>query len=204
MSRRSSYIAWTCGSVCAVMVVLTCTGNIELARPFEGAHRILECARDVSEGVVYLGGRPVEAHAHRADPEVAKPVDCLSLQQRRRARRDRHVNRERAPVLDQLGNVRPLERVAAGQDEHAAKLLDAAHQGLALLGAELARVAMRNRARSAMLTREVARDRRLPIDVARLATVKEPRVIGSDGFKLHQLCSFSRTTPPRRSAQFSG
>ena len=44
------------------------------------------------------------------------------------------MNRKRAAVLDQLADVGALEWVAAGEHQHAAELLDAPHQGLALFG----------------------------------------------------------------------
>ena len=124
-----------------------------------------------------LPGGPIEAHAHRGDPELAKPDDRLSLELGCRARRDRDLDWKAPGVLDQLEEIGALERIASRENEHASELFHLLHQRLAFLGAELARVAMRDGAGAAVLASQVAGDRRLPIDVSRRAFVKEPRVL---------------------------
>jgi hypothetical protein len=75
------------------------------------------------------------------------------------------IRRPIGPVLDQLDHVRPLERIAAGEDEERpAEAAHVVHHPPRFVGAQLLRVSVGHRFGAAVLAGEVAGAGRFPDD----------------------------------------
>jgi hypothetical protein len=151
-------------------------GQLRFAGPLERVERALQRSFHAAEVVVGLLGATVDADAQGGHAVIGEGVHHLAAEQRSGRRRDAHRHVERARVVDELEEIRPLDRIAAGHDQHAAELLDAADQGLALLRVELVRVATGDGVGAAVLAGEVASDGHLPVDVAGSVGVDEGTV----------------------------
>ncbi|MPM30032.1 hypothetical protein SDC9_76574 [bioreactor metagenome] len=107
--------------------------------PPGGGVRPLEAA----EGVVGLRPGPVQGQRDGLRPRGVQLGQPFGGELRRHRRRQRHRQPGRRPVRDQLGQVRPLERVATGQHDQRAWRVpsgDVVQQRLALVGGELTRI----------------------------------------------------------------
>ncbi len=69
------------------------------------------------KAVVNLGSRAVQRNGQSDQTGLLELEDGLARQQRRGAGSQRHMHALAGGVADQLEDVRPLQRVAAGQDE---------------------------------------------------------------------------------------
>ena len=83
-----------------------------------GVQRPAEHPGHAAEPVVDLRGRAVQAQRDRPRAGLVQRGEAAGGQRRRARRRDRDRQPEPGPAPDQVEQVRPLERVAAGEHEH--------------------------------------------------------------------------------------
>ena len=117
LPASSSAMASTWATLRRVIVVLTCTGIFERSGEIEHLHRPLEAPVEAAKGVVRGGIGAVEADAQRADAGLAHALERLEGGQRRGRGRQRRLQSEGGGVADQLRQIGPLQRIAAGEDQ---------------------------------------------------------------------------------------
>jgi hypothetical protein len=102
----------------------------------EHLHCPPEAAPPAAKGVVRGGVGPVEADAQAAHARGARAGESVGRGQRRGRGRQRNLKPLADGVLDKLKNIRPLERIASGQDQRgpARKRSDLVDQSLRLFG----------------------------------------------------------------------
>ena len=109
----------------------------------------------------------VERERNRAHPGVLEAPDLLRSEQFRRARSDRDGQAEPRSGRDEVPQVGPLERVAAGEHhvrERLAERVEAFEQMQTFGGGQLLRIALSDRLCPAMPARQIAGPRELPIN----------------------------------------
>ena len=126
-----------------VIVVFTCTAMSSRRASASISHGAIEAALPAAKGVVRRGVGAVEADAQPPHAGLPRALEGLERGQRRGRGRQRHLQPGRHGVADQLEQVGPLQRIAAGQHQHrpARKAGDLIEQGLGLVGRKLVRVA---------------------------------------------------------------
>ena len=116
------------------MVVFTCTASRSVRALASISQRALEAALPAAEGVVRRGVGAVEADAQPPHAGLPRALERLERGQRRGRGRQRHLQPRRRRMADQLEQVGPLQRIAAGHHQHrpARKAGDLIEQGLRL------------------------------------------------------------------------
>ena len=111
----------------------------DIARVPQGEHGAVEGAGDAAEIVVRGGVGPVQADGHAGDAGILESVDGFGGQQRSGAGGDVGAQADFDAVADQVVEVRPFQRIAAGEDhERLAEGADLVEQAVSLIGGQFA------------------------------------------------------------------
>lgn len=132
--------------------------------------RLVEDVPDLAEPVVGGRCRAVERERHRHGAGVSELAEHVGREAWRHRGRQRHGELAARPVRDELDQVGPLERLAAGEDDDGARrpqVGQVVEQRATLLGAQLERAAVGNGVRPAVAAHQLAGARDPPDDEER-------------------------------------
>ena len=152
----------------------------ELPGGFEHLQRALETAFPAAKGVVRFGVGAVEADAQPMNARLPGALERLARGQRSGRRRQGQLQPAADGMADQLEQVGPLQRIAAGQHDHR-RPRESRHliqQGLRLIGRKLPGCGILLRRRPAVLADQVAGHRDLVIEHQRVEVEIGRRVVG--------------------------
>lgn len=129
-----------------------------LIRPAHSVERPSEGSAHSAEGVMRFGTRTVHAHGQSGEASLFEPDDDFPRQQGRSAGRQRDSDSNRAGMANQIEEIRPLDRIPAGQHKgRDFERRDLVDQMFAFIGAQFQRIAIRLRGCAAVDASEIAR-----------------------------------------------
>ena len=143
-------------------------GDCEFLRPLESLHGAVKGAGNTSYGVVMFSGRAVEGKTETFDTMLLEANQNFAGQGGRSGGGDGGADAEAAGFIDQVVEVGPGERVAAGKDELGiglAETRDLAKEVQALLVVKFRRVGHGDSFRTAVATGQSAGLGHFPVDV---------------------------------------
>ena len=163
-----------------VIVVLTCTGISSVRAKSSICIVRSKLPSKPRKASCVAASAPSRLMPSRRTPACAHALERLERGQRRGRGRQRRLQSGRDGVADQLEQVGPLQRIAAGHHQHrpARKAGDLIEQGLRLVGRKLVRVRLLLGRRPAMLAHQIAGQRDLVVEHQRADAEVARRVVG--------------------------